>query len=302
MDSSGELKRSSIKKRARADAARHAFIAAVHAQHGETAYKYLLGLHDEALSYYYAEAITNGWQPSEISALFCLDDVRQWMKDEGHCYHDDFYKIVWESKFGEIDDMAAARLHTTKRARRTLDMISPSNETGLSEVARASLRAEFAAAGVLVTQTWFPTNDDDTSPQQVLQETNEALLDVAMDTIDKKAPAEEFDSTKHMKELYAALKQPGADTSKIMAEIFLCKELGKGSRGDGMGSISSKRLPDELYQSYGKKGAKISISEHLEKVDDFLLTQPKSKHLDFLFLSLTGDTLKKFRKYYQKYK
>eukprot|EP01050_Picozoa_sp_SAG11_P014448 SAG11_NODE_1783_length_4260_cov_5.855804_1_plen_55_part_00 len=48
------------------------------------AYKYLPELQDEALRYYYAEAIANGRQPSEISSLFCLDDVEQWMKDEQH--------------------------------------------------------------------------------------------------------------------------------------------------------------------------------------------------------------------------
>ena len=111
MESSGELmKRSSIKKKARADARRAAFISGIKEQHSEAAYDSMLDIHDQALRQYYADAILNSWQPSEITALFCVDDVKKKLTDEGNEFDPAFYVIAWESKFGALDKMAEQQL------------------------------------------------------------------------------------------------------------------------------------------------------------------------------------------------
>ena len=52
----------------------------------------------------------NSWQPSEITALFCVDDVKKKLTDEGNQFDSAFYVIAWESKFGALDKLAEQQL------------------------------------------------------------------------------------------------------------------------------------------------------------------------------------------------
>jgi len=306
MESSGELmKRSSIKKKARADARRAAFISGIKEQHSEAAYDSMLDIHDQALRQYYADAILNSWQPSEITALFCVDDVKKKLTDEGNEFDPAFYVIAWESKFGALDKMAEQQLmpnYKRQRVERVL-FTSPSNPSvDLNDTATEKVldQAALVATGAPVHQIWHPVGDDETSSQMGVEGQHELLLDhLPEDEVKTKT-----NYLARLKELQSQLATPGCDMTRLMAEVLIVQNLMKteGRVEGGLGSAASTKLPATLYQAYDKRTAKISITSHLEKINDFLLTQPKHKHLDLLFLSLAGDTLKKFRKYYKKYK
>ena len=150
-------------------------------------------------------------------------------------------------------------------------------------------QAALVATGAPVHQIWHPVGDDETSPQLGVEGQHELLLDhLPEDEVKTKT-----NYLARLKELQSQLATPGCDMTRLMAEVLIVQNLMKteGRVEGGLGSAASTKLPATLYQAYDKRTAKISITSHLEKINDFLLTQPKHKHLDLLFLSLAGDTL-----------
>eukprot|EP01050_Picozoa_sp_SAG11_P023331 SAG11_NODE_4660_length_1817_cov_4.173458_1_plen_468_part_10 len=167
-----------------------------------------------------------------------------------------------------------------------------------------AVQAQMVRSGAAaMTQTWYLSGEEETKPFRGAEDAHEELLDAIpeVEDDDTTSVGQTVDYTTQLKSLQTKLAAPGVDTNKVLAEILILKELkGKATSADIVGV--SKKLPDNLYQSYEKQDAKISISDHIQLLDDFLTNQPAKRHVNFLYLSLKGSTLKKFRKYYAKYK
>ena len=305
MESLNELKRSSVQKKVRAEARRAAFEAQVKSRHGEVVFRNQLELHDKAIRVQYGASLNLGWLPNEINAAFCVDEVKVALDAS---FDADLYVIAWESLFGPVPKYDESILLNKRRRRINfspeVEIAAPdSSELGSATSEKQAMQAVLVRSGAAeVQQTWYPTGEDETTPGRADEDRYEELLDAIPE--EKLSPADDgvADYDAQLRALQEQLSQDGVDTNKVLAKILILKEL-KGKSAGAADSVGApKKLPTNLYQSYDKQDAKISISDHIELLDDFLTNQPAKRHVDFLYLSLKGTTLKKFRKYYAKYK
>ena len=264
------------------------FKATVEAQYDSATFAALLDKHALALRRSYASAVANGWQLDEISSSFCLDEARVHVAAE---WNEDIYTIAWNEMCGrfdlysEVDEPVAKRLNFGAAA-------LPDVDTNLLMEAEL-LRIKNGGA---IQAHWMPEDDE-------VAEVGDATTKSELALLDSLPQPEKSDTVSYKQELELLKVQaeaPGADFAALSLRMQLLKELRGTTKVEGGASKDlPSSLPANLLASYDFKGAKVSITEHIELLEDFLIDQPNRKKVRFLMNSLTGKTLKRFRKFYK---
>eukprot|EP01050_Picozoa_sp_SAG11_P007756 SAG11_NODE_657_length_7898_cov_13.699320_5_plen_303_part_00 len=142
---------------------------------------------------------------------------------------------------------------------------------------------------------WMLDDDEDATVGDPTSTEEMALLDSIPQPENLKK-----DYKKELERLREAAEQPNADYAALSLKMQLLKELRGSSKSEhGLSKDLPSTLPAKLLSSYDFQQAKVSITEHIELLEDFMIDQPDRKRLRFLMTSLTGRTLKHFRKFYR---